>query len=159
MDCSTPGLPVHHQLLEFTPNSCPLSWWCHPTISSSVVPLSSCLQSFLASGSFLMSRLFASGSQSIGASASVLPMNIQDCFPLGLPGLTSFQFRQEYSSGLSCPAPGDLPNPGIEPRSPALQADSLPAEPHGKIQNVGRSQTNKFNKSRVMINVSWAVFD
>ena len=70
-----------------------------------------------------MSRLFASGSQSIGASASVLPMNIQDCFPLGLPGLTSFQFRQEYSSGLSCPAPGDLPNPEIEPlslMSPAL---------------------------------------
>ena len=62
--------------------------------------------------------------------------------------------RQEYWNGLPCPPPGDLPNPGIEPRSPALQADSLPAEPHGKIQNVGISQTNKFNKSRVMINVS-----
>ena len=81
MDCSTPGFPVHHQL----PNSFPSSWWCHPTISSSVVPLSSCLQSFPASGSFPMSQFFTSGSQSIGvsASASVLTMNIQDWFPLG----------------------------------------------------------------------------
>ena len=64
-------------------NSCPLSRWCHPTISSSVVPLSSCLLSFPASGPFILSQLFASG---IGASASasVLPMNIQDWFPLGL---------------------------------------------------------------------------
>ena len=61
-------------------NSCPLSWWCHPIISSSVDPFSSCLQSFPASGSFWMSQFFASGGQSIGvlASASVLPMNIQD---------------------------------------------------------------------------------
>ena len=59
-------------------NSCPLSQWCHPTISSSVVPFSSCLQSFPASGSFPMSQFFASGGQSTGASASVLPMNIQD---------------------------------------------------------------------------------
>ena len=66
-------------------NSCPLSQWCHPTISSSLVPFSSCLQSFPAWGSFQMSQLFASGGQSIGvsASASVLPMNIQDWFPLG----------------------------------------------------------------------------
>ena len=72
-------------------NSCPSSWWCHPTISSSVVPFSSRLQSFPASGSFLMSQFFASGGQSIGASASasVLPMNIQDWFPLGLTGLIS----------------------------------------------------------------------
>ena len=63
-------------------NSCPLSWWCHPTISSSVVPFFSHLQSFPASGSFQMSQLFTSGGQSIGASASasVLPMNIQDWF-------------------------------------------------------------------------------
>ena len=76
-------------------NSCPLSWWCHPTISSSVVPFSSCLQSFPASGSFPMSQFFTSGDQSIGvsASASVLPMNIQDWFPLGLTGLTSLQSR------------------------------------------------------------------
>ena len=64
-------------------SSCPLSWWCHPTISSSIVPFSSCFQSFPASGSFQMSQLFASGGQSIGvsASASVLPMNIQDQKP------------------------------------------------------------------------------
>ena len=76
-------------------NSCPWNWWCHPTISSSVVPFSSCLQSFLASESFPMSLFFASGGQSIGASASasVLPVNIQDWFPLGLTGLISFQFK------------------------------------------------------------------
>ena len=78
-------------------NSCPLSRWCHPTISCFVVPFS-CLQSFLASGSFQMSQLFTSGSQSIGvsASASVLPMNIQDWFPLGWTGWISLQ-----SKGLS----------------------------------------------------------
>ena len=69
-------------------NSCPLSQWYHPTISSSVIPFSSCLQSFPASGSFPMSWLSASGGQSIGASASasVLPVNIQGWFPLGLTG-------------------------------------------------------------------------
>ena len=73
------------------PNSCPLSQWCHPTISSSVVPFSSCPQSFPASMSFQMSQPFASSGQSIGvsASASVLLMNIQDWFPLGLTGLIS----------------------------------------------------------------------
>ena len=66
-------------------NSCPLTRWCHPSISSSVVPFSSCPQSFPASGSFQMSQFFHSGGQRIGgsASASVLPMNIQDWFPLG----------------------------------------------------------------------------
>ena len=70
-------------------NSCASSWWCHPTISSSVVPFSSCLQSFPASGSFQISQLFTSGGQSIGVSAlaSVLPMNIQDWFPLGWTSL------------------------------------------------------------------------
>ena len=98
MGCSMPGFPVHHQLLELTQNSCPSSWRCHPTISSSVIPFSSCLQSFPASGSFLMSQLFASGGQSIGASASapVLPMTIQDWFPLGWTGWISLQ-----SKGLS----------------------------------------------------------
>ena len=69
-------------------DSCPLSRWCHPTISTSVVLFSSCLQSFPASGSFQMSQFFVSGGQSIGASASasVLPMNIQDKFPLELTG-------------------------------------------------------------------------
>ena len=77
-------------------NSCPLIQWCHPTISSSVVPFSFRLQSFPASGSFLMSQLFAPGGQSIGASASasVLPMNIQDWFPSGLTGLISLQSRE-----------------------------------------------------------------
>ena len=77
-------------------NSCPLSQWCHPTISSSVIPFSSCLQFFPASGSFLpVSQLFSSGVQSIGVSASVrvLPMNIQDWFPLGLTGLISLQSK------------------------------------------------------------------
>ena len=77
-------------------NSCPLSQWCHPIIFHPVVPFSSCLQSFPSSGSFPMSWLFPSGGQSIRASASVLPMNIQDCFPLGLTGLISLQ-----SKGLS----------------------------------------------------------
>ena len=69
-------------------NSCPLSRWCHPTVSSSVVPFSSCLQSFPASGSFAKSQFFTPGDQSIGvsASASVLPVNIQGWFPLGLAG-------------------------------------------------------------------------
>ena len=79
-------------------NSCPLSWWGHPTISSSIVPFSTCLQSFPAPGSFPMNQFFASGGQSIGdsASASVLPMNIWDWFPLGLTGWISLQ-----SKGLS----------------------------------------------------------
>ena len=72
-------------------DSCPLSWWCHPIISSTVVPLSSHLQSFPAPGSFPMSWLFAWGGQSTGASASasVFPMNIQGGFPLGFTGLIS----------------------------------------------------------------------
>ena len=73
--------------------SCPLSWWCYLTISSSAAPFTFYLQSFAASGSFSVSQLFASGAQSIGASASaaVLPMNIQGWFPLGLTGLISLQ--------------------------------------------------------------------
>ena len=91
LPCSSPTPGVH-------PNSCPLCWWCHPTISSCVVPFSSHFQSFPASGSFQMSQFFAAGGQSIGvsASASVLPMNIQDRFPLGLTGWISLQ-----SKGLS----------------------------------------------------------
>ena len=77
-------------------NSYPSSWWCHPTISSSVVPFSSRLQSLPASGSFLMSQFFISGGQNIGVSAwtSVLPMNIEDWFPLGLTGLISLQSKR-----------------------------------------------------------------
>ena len=79
--CPSPTAGVH-------PTSCPLSWWCHPTISSSVIPFSSCPQSSPASGSFQMSQLFASGGQSIGVSAStsVLPINTQDWSPLGWTG-------------------------------------------------------------------------
>ena len=89
--CPTPTTGVH-------PNPCPSSLWCHPTISSSVVPFSSCPQSFPASGSFQMSQLYASDGQSTGVSAStsVLPMNTQDCSPLGWAGWMSFQ-----SKGLS----------------------------------------------------------
>ena len=89
--CLSPTPGVH-------PNPCPLNGWCHPTISSSVIPFSSCLQFFLASGSFPMSQLFASDSQSIGVSAStsVLPMNTQDWSPLGWTGWISLQ-----SKGLS----------------------------------------------------------
>ena len=88
MDCSMPGFPVLHYLLELAQTR-PLSRWCHPIISSSVVPFSSLLQSFPASGSFPMSWPFASGGQSTGASAlvSVLPTYIQGWFSLGLPGL------------------------------------------------------------------------
>ena len=80
------------------PNSCPSSWWCHPVISSSVVPFSSCPQSLPASGSFPMSQSFAWGGQSIGvsASASVLPMNTQDWYPLRWTGWISL-----LSKGLS----------------------------------------------------------
>ena len=74
-------------------NSCPLSQWYHPAISSSVIPFSSCPQSFPASGSFSMSQLFTSGGQSIGASASVLPMSAQGWFPLGFTGLISLQSK------------------------------------------------------------------
>ena len=89
--CPSPTPRVH-------PNPCPWSQWCHPTISSSVIPFSSCPQSFRASRSFPMSQLFASGGHSIGVSAStsVLPMNIQGWFPLGLTGLISL-----LSKGLS----------------------------------------------------------
>ena len=89
--CPSPTPGVH-------PNPCPLSWWCHPTNSSPVVPFSSCPQSFSASGSFQMSQLFASGGQSIGVSvsASVLPINTQDWYPLGWTGWISLK-----SKGLS----------------------------------------------------------
>jgi len=77
-------------------NSCPLSWWCYPTISSSAIPFSSCLQSFLASGSFLISSLHQVAKIGVSASTSLLPMNIQDWFPLGWTSWISLQ-----SKGLS----------------------------------------------------------
>ena len=150
MDCELQRARLLHPSL--TPgvcsNSCPLSQWCYLTISSSATPFSSCSLSFPASGSFPMSWLFASGGQNIGASASVsvLPMNIQGWFPLGLEVgaymtacmLSSFSdiqlfvtlrtvtrqaplsmefSRLKYWSELSCPPPGDLPHPGIKPAS------------------------------------------
>ena len=96
MNCSTPGLPVHPPGVHS--NSRPSSRWCHPTISSSVVPFSSCPQSFPASGSFQMSQLFVSGGQSIEVSAliSVLPMNTQDWSLLEWTGWISL-----HAKGLS----------------------------------------------------------
>ena len=86
--CPSPTPGVHR-------NPCPSSWWCHPTISSSVVPFSSCPQSFPASGSFQMSQLLASGGQSIGvaASTSVLQINTQDWSPLGWTGCISLKSK------------------------------------------------------------------
>ena len=107
MDCSIPGLPVHHQLPEFTQTHVlslgKLSWWCHPTTSSSVVPFSSCSQSFPESGSFHMSQLFESGGQSIGVSTStsVPPMNMQDWSPLGVFSNTTVQKHQFFSAQVS----------------------------------------------------------
>ena len=82
------------------PDSCPLSWWCHPTISSSLILFSSCPQSFPTTGSFQMSQLFASGGQNTGVSASisVLPMNTQDRFPLGWTGWKSLNFYSNLQS-------------------------------------------------------------
>ena len=86
-------------------NSCPLSQWCHSTISSSVIPFSSCLQSFPAPGSFQMSQFFTSGGQSIGvsASASVLPLYIQDLFPLGWIGWISLHFPRDFQESFPTP--------------------------------------------------------
>ena len=86
--CPSPTPRVH-------PNPCPLSWWCHPTISSSVIPFSSFPQSFPAPGSFPISQLFASDGQSIGVSAStsVLPVNTQDWSPLGWTSWISLQYK------------------------------------------------------------------
>ena len=87
--CPSPTPGVH-------PNPCPLTRWCHPTISSSVISFSTCLQSFPASGSFQMNQFFASGGQSFGVSAStsVLPMNTQDWSPLGWTGWISLQSKR-----------------------------------------------------------------
>ena len=89
-------LPYPSPTLRAYSNSCPLSQWCHPNISSSVLPISSCLESFLASGFFPMSQFFTSGGQSTeaSASASVLPMNIQEWFPLGWTGWISLQPKE-----------------------------------------------------------------
>ena len=113
--CPSPTPGVH-------PNSCPSRWWCHPTTSSSVVPFSR-LQSFPASGSFPMSQCFASSGQSTGASGSVLPMNIQNWFPLELTGLISLQ-----SKGLS----GVFSNTTVLRESFPRQVDKESRGPQGE---------------------------
>ena len=145
-------------------NSCPASWWCHPTTSSSVIPFSSCLQSFPASGSFPMSQLFTSGGQSIGASASasVLAMSIRR-HSMGLrvcacvcvcsvaqmcPALYN---PMDYSPPDSCvhgvtlarllgwvaiSSSRDLPDPGIKCTSPASTGKFFPTEPPGKLHSI-----------------------
>ena len=100
---ATPWTAERQTSLSFTisrvhENLCPLSQWCDPTISSSATPFSICLQSFPASGSFPMCYLFASGGQSIGASASVLPISIQGWFLLGLTGLISLLSKGTFKS-------------------------------------------------------------
>ena len=96
MDCSKARLPCPSPTPEAYSNSCPLSQWCHLTISTAVIPFPSCLLSFPESESFSITWLFTSGGQNIGASALVLPMNTQGCFSLGLTGLIFLQ-----SKGLS----------------------------------------------------------
>ena len=95
MNCSKPGFPVQLQHPELV-QTCRSSKWCHPMISSYVIPFSSCLQSFPASESYLMSQFFTLASQSIGVSGSayILPMYIQNWFPLGLTGLISLQSKR-----------------------------------------------------------------
>ena len=119
-------------------NSCPSSRWCHPTISSSVVPFTSCLQSFPASGSFPMSQFFASGGQNIGklSEKKVKVKSISHVRLFVTSGTVAHQAslsmgfsRQEYWSGLPFPSPVDLSDPEIKLRSPELQADTLTSEP------------------------------
>ena len=100
MDCGTPDFPLSPSP-GLCSNSCPLRKWCHPTISYSVVPFSSCPQSFPASGSFPMCQLFESCVQNTGTSESIFPMNIQDWFPLALTSL----ILQSKDSQESSPAP------------------------------------------------------
>ena len=123
------------------PNSCPSSWWCHPALSSSVVPFFSCPQSLPASGSFLMSQLSTRGGQSIGisASASILPMNTQDWSPLGWTGWISLQSKrlsrvfsnttvqthQFFSAQLYDPV---IPLLGIYPDKTVIQKDTCTLE-------------------------------
>ena len=116
-------------------NSSPWSWWCHQTISSSVISFSSCLQSFPESGSFPMSQFFSSGGQMIGvsASASILPMNIQDWFPLGWTGWISLQFK-----GLSRVFQWHISKASILGAQISLQLNSHPYITTGKITALTR---------------------
>ena len=131
-------LPCPSPIPRAYSNPCPSSQWYHPTISSSVVPFSSCLQSFPASGSFQMSQFFASGGQSVGVSvsASVLPMNIQDWYPLGWTGWISL-LSKVYHSCFNLPSPPHhglqhtrLPCPSPAPRACSVSC-SLSQWGHG----------------------------
>ena len=115
--CPSPTSGVHS-------NSCPLSWWCHPTISSSVIPFSSCTQSFPESESFQMSQLFASGGQSIGVSAStsVLPVNTQDWSPLEWTGWISLKISHNH---INIPSILSLPPLPSTPPAGSSQSSSL----------------------------------
>ena len=140
IDCSTPGFPVLHSLPEFAQVHVHWSQWCYLTISFSAVSFPFCLQFFPASGSFPMSWLFASGGQSIGAVNIINKCSLLSSVWLFVTPWTvacqsplSMKFsRQEYWSGWPFSSPGNFPNPGIKPGSPALQIDSLPCEPPWK---------------------------
>ena len=133
MNCNTPGLPCPSPAPRVYSNSCPSCWWCHPTISSPVIPFSSCPQSFPALGSFQMSQLFTSGGQSIrvSASASVLPMNIQDWFPLrwtgwiSLGGFTTQELAGSPIKASLLPSPCGAALPAEEGSKPNLQSPGL----------------------------------
>ena len=136
IDCTIPGFPVHYHFLELGQTYVHRVKWYHPTISSSVVPFSSCLQSFPESGSFPMIQFFISGGQSleVSASASVLPKNIQEWFPLGWTGWISLQ-----SKGLS----GVFSNTTVQKHQffgtqLSLQANSHPYMTTGKTIALAR---------------------
>ena len=134
MDYSTPGPPCPSPTLWACSNSCTLSRWCHPTISSSVVPFSSCLQSFTASGSFPISQFFSSGGQSkleLQIQPSVLPMYIQDWFPLGLTCWISLQSKG-ISRVFSNTIVQKQPNPVFGKRKWQPNVVFLPGEFHGQ---------------------------
>ena len=116
-------------------NSCPLSWWCHPTISSSVVPFSYHLQSFPASGSFQMSQFFTSGGQSIGvlASASVLPMNIQDWFQSQRKAMPFLQGVGNGQGSLGCYSPWGHIELDMTEWLSWTEMDSLPLSHQGSL--------------------------
>ena len=148
MNCSTPGLPSLSP--RVFSNSCPLSQWCHIPIPSSVVPFSSCPQSFPPSGSFPISQLFASSGQSIGASASasVLPMNIQGWFPLGLTDLISLQSKG-LSRVFSSTTIGWWIRTGTQRHSKCQSAEKSSNLPHGDeswscgSRDVGEQETQR----------------
>ena len=129
--CSTPGFPTSPSPGACS-NSCPLSRWCHPTISSSVAPFSSCLQSFPAPGSFPVSQLFPSGGQNVGASASVFPINTQGWFPLGF---------KESTANAGDIRDSDTAPDWKDPLEESMTSTSvfLPGGSHGQSSLVGNS--------------------